>query len=77
MENSKNYEGFYQETGNTKYKADPKSCLLEPAGPGRRAPDEHQRAQETQLERQQKQEAQFRVVGSNLQMVIGIIRLNL
>lgn len=41
-ENSKHYYGFDQQAGDAKYKADPKSCLLEPTRPDGWTTDEHQ-----------------------------------
>lgn len=62
-ERHENHNGLDEEAGQTKDKADSKRGLPKPARPGGRPADEHQGAQEAQLERQEEQETQLGVVG--------------
>lgn len=60
------HNGFNLQAGDAEYETDPKSRLLESTGPRCGTTDEHQGAQETQLQGQEEQEAQLGVVGTHL-----------
>lgn len=51
-----NHNGLNKEAGQTEDKADPKCGLAKPTCPHRGPANEHQGAQEAELERQEKQE---------------------
>ncbi|TNN46985.1 Extracellular calcium-sensing receptor [Liparis tanakae] len=63
MKGQENNYTLHEEAGKTEDKANPECCLAEPTCPHRWLANEHQGTQEAQLQRQEKQETYFGVVG--------------
>lgn len=65
LEGNQDHYSFPQNAGDTEDKGNSKCCVAQQAGQLRGLTDEDQGTQETQSQRQEQQEAQFRVISPN------------